>query len=199
MNKKKIVFATNNQHKIKEIHQAISDEFTILNLKEIGFYEDIEEPFDTLEENAQAKTSTIYNRMGYNCFADDTGLEIDALQGKPGVFSARYAGPEGNPENNIKKVLKEMEGVANRSARFRTVISLILEGEEYFFEGKVEGEILTSKHGAGGFGYDPVFKPKGYSQSFAEMPLELKNTISHRGKAVKKLVEFLRKLQLDNQ
>ena len=170
-----------------------------MNLKEIGFYEDIEEPFDTLEENAQAKTSTIYNRMGYNCFADDTGLEIDALQGKPGVFSARYAGPEGNPENNIKKVLKEMEGVANRSARFRTVISLILEGEEYFFEGKVEGEILTSKHGAGGFGYDPVFKPKGYSQSFAEMPLELKNTISHRGKAVKKLVEFLRKLQLDNQ
>jgi XTP/dITP diphosphohydrolase len=136
MNKKKIVFATNNQHKIKEIHQAISDEFTILNLKEIGFYEDIEEPFDTLEENAQAKTSTIYNRMGYNCFADDTGLEIDALQGKPGVFSARYAGPEGNPENNIKKCLKKWKASPIAAQDSGPLFRLSLKAKNTFSRGR---------------------------------------------------------------
>ncbi len=190
---KTIIFATHNKHKTKEIKSAVGDNYEILSLEDLDFHEEIEEPFDTLEENANAKSSFIHQRFGKSCFADDTGLEIDALDGRPGVFSARYAGEDGNSENNIRKVLKELEGVEKRSARFRTVISLILDGKEHLFEGVAEGEILTEKQGSDGFGYDPVFRPQGYKQSFAEMPLDLKNKISHRGKAVRKLVEFLKK------
>lgn len=192
MNNKKIVFATNNPHKIKEITQAVGNTFEILSLKDIGFHKDIEEPYETLAENARVKSSTIYQQFGYNCFADDTGLEIDALEGKPGVFSARYAGPQCISKDNINKVLSQLKDITNRKARFRTVISLFLDGKEYQFEGMVEGEILDSLQGSDGFGYDPVFRPQGYRQSFAQMPLEEKNRISHRGQAVKKLTDFLK-------
>ncbi len=193
MNKNKIVFVTHNPNKIKEIKSAINNQIEIIGLKDLAFDDPIEEPYETLEENARAKSSVIWKRFGYNCFADDTGLEVDALNGRPGVRSARYAGEDGNAENNIQKLLKELEGVNNRTARFRTVISLFLNDREYLFEGKVEGTILKEKQGSGGFGYDPVFLPDGYDLSFAEMPLAEKNKISHRGKAVKKLIDFLSK------
>ncbi|MGM0566292.1 MAG: non-canonical purine NTP diphosphatase [Bacteroidota bacterium] len=193
MNKNKIVFVTNNPHKIKEIKSAIDNQIDIIGLKDLAFDEPIEEPYETLEENARAKSLVVWKRFGYDCFADDTGLEVDALNGRPGVRSARYAGEDGNAENNIQKLLKELEGVENRAARFRTVISLFLNGNEYIFEGTAEGNILKEKQGAEGFGYDPVFQPDGYDLSFAEMPLAEKNKISHRGKAVKKLIDFLSK------
>ena len=192
MNKNKIVFVTNNPHKIREINSAIDNKIEIMGLKDLGFDEPIEEPYDTLEENARAKSSVIWEKFGYDCFADDTGLEVDALNGRPGVRSARYAGEDGNAENNIQKLLEELKSIDNRQARFRTVISLFFNDREYLFEGVVEGTILKEKHGAGGFGYDPVFQPEGYDISFAEMPLEEKNKISHRGKAVRKLIEFLK-------
>ena len=191
MNKNKIVFVTNNPHKIREINSAMDEKIEIMGLKDLGFDEPIEEPYDTLEENARAKSSVIRKKFGYDCFADDTGLEVDALNGRPGVRSARYAGEDGNAENNIQKLLRELKGSENRTARFRTVISLFFNDREYLFEGVAEGIILKEKHGAGGFGYDPVFQPDGYDISFAEMPLEEKNKISHRGKAVKKLIDFL--------
>jgi len=193
LEKQTLVFATNNKHKLEELQKAVGDSFIIKSLKEIGFTEDIEEPFETLEENAYAKSSFINKKFGINCFADDTGLEILALNGEPGVYSARYAGEQCSFEDNMNKVLKKMENIKERKARFRTVISLILNGEEHQFTGIVNGVILESRHGEEGFGYDPIFRPDGFKESFAQMPLAVKNKISHRGLAVKKLIEFLLK------
>ena len=187
---KKLIFATNNPNKLAEIKSTVRT-FEVVGLKEMGIVEDIAETGSTLEENALIKSQYIYQKTGLSCFADDTGLEVEALVGKPGVYSARYAGKHATAENNMQKLLSEMEGQKNRNARFRTVISLILYGEEYSFEGKVVGEILYQKTGNGGFGYDPIFKPNGYDQSFAQMTMALKNEISHRGMAVKKLLHFL--------
>lgn len=188
-----LVFATNNPHKLKEIQAKVGDTFEIKSLNEINVSEDIPEPYETLKENAFNKARYIKEKYGYDCFADDTGLEIDVLNGRPGVFSARYAGPQCNFQDNVDKVLKEMAGQSTRKARFRSVIALIMDGNEYSFEGAVEGEILHEEHGNEGFGYDPVFRPEGFDLSFAEMGLDEKNKISHRGKAVARLTEFLRK------
>ena len=187
---KKLIFATHNPNKFAEIKSAVIS-FEIVGLKEMGIIEDIAETGSTLEENALIKSQYIYQKTGLSCFADDTGLEVDALDAKPGVYSARYAGEHATAEENMLKLLSEMEGQKNRNAHFRTVISLILNGKKYYFEGQVEGEILHQKTGVDGFGYDPIFKPKGYDQSFAQMTLEQKNEISHRGVAVKKLIHFL--------
>ena len=187
---KKLIFATHNPNKLLEIKSAVKS-FEVLGLKEMGLHDDIAETGSTLEENALIKSQYIYQKTGLSCFADDTGLEVDALGGRPGVYSARYAGEHATAEENMQKLLSEMEGQKNRNACFRTVISLILNEEEYFFEGKVVGEILLQKTGDDGFGYDPIFKPTGFDQSFAEMTMELKNEISHRGMAVKKLLHFL--------
>jgi len=190
---KELVFVTNNLHKLKEISEIIGDEFRIISLAEIGCYDDIPEDAATLEGNASYKARYVYNKYGRDCFADDTGLEIDTMEGRPGVRSARYAGEDCNPENNIRKVLGEMEGQTERQARFRTVISLIRKGMEVQFEGTVEGVILYEKRGKEGFGYDPVFLPDGYQLSFAEMPLEEKNKISHRARATRKLTDHLKR------
>ncbi len=187
----KLVFATNNQHKLKELQEILGDEFELLSLKQIGFDEEIPEDQDTLEGNASQKAFYVYNKYGYNCFADDTGLEIDALNGEPGVYSARYAGESKSPELNMNKVLEKLSKIKNRQARFRTMISLVINGEEKQFEGIVEGEILSERKGTEGFGYDPIFKPIGYKETFAEMDMKIKNQISHRGRAVKKLVDYL--------
>ncbi len=189
----KLVFATNNKHKIEEVAPLIQSHFQLLSLADIQCFEEIEEPHDTLKDNAFEKAHFVFNRYNYNCFADDTGLEIDALGGRPGVYSARYAGESCSFQDNVKKVLKEMKGKKNRSARFKTVIALIIDGKEYNFEGVVEGEIIDQQSGSDGFGYDPIFRPLGYKETFAEMPLEEKNKISHRGLASKKLIEFLNK------
>jgi len=189
-----LVFATNNKHKLEEIQKAIGNKFTIKSLKDIGFSGDIPETHETLEENALEKSHYILDRYNVDVFADDTGLEIEALNGEPGVYSARYAGESCNFNDNMDKVLQKLEGVENRKARFRTVISLILNNKEYQFEGIVNGKITKTKHGVEGFGYDPIFRPEGYNETFAEMSIELKNEISHRGRAVKKLVEFLNKI-----
>jgi XTP/dITP diphosphohydrolase len=189
--KRKLVFATNNLNKLKEVRNVEGLNFEILSLNDIGFSGDIPEDFDTLKENALQKARVINEFSAMDCFADDTGLEIDALDGRPGVFSARYAGPQCNSEDNINKVLKELRGKAKRTGRFRTVIALIIDGEEYFFESTVEGEILAERHGREGFGYDPIFLPLCYTQSFAEMDIAFKNKISHRAKAVRKLIKFL--------
>ena len=187
---KKLIFATHNPNKLKEIKSAVNS-FEVVGLNEMGIHEDIAETGKTLEENALIKSQYIYHKTGLSCFADDTGLEVDALGGRPGVLSARYAGEQATAEDNTQKLLSKMEGQKNRNAHFRTVISLILNGKKYYFEGQVEGEILHQKTGVDGFGYDPIFKPKGYDQSFAQMTLEQKNEISHRGVAVKKLIHFL--------
>lgn len=187
-----LVFATNNAHKLMEIRKIIPSGFEVEGLKDIGCEEDIPETAETLEGNADIKALFVYERYSRNCFADDTGLEVDALGGRPGVYSARYAGEDGNADKNIIKLLSEMRGVAERKARFRTVISLIIDGKIMHFEGIVEGSILNEPSGVEGFGYDPVFLPDGYEQSFAEMDLELKNSISHRGRAVRKLIEYLK-------
>lgn len=190
----KLVFATNNQHKLFEVQKLLGESIDLLSLKDINCADEIPEDYYTLEENALQKAQYIFQKYNLDCFADDTGLEIEALNGEPGVLSARYAGNSKDSEANMKKVLQDLEGKLNRKARFRTVISLILNKKEYLFEGIVEGEILTQKTGQDGFGYDPIFKPNGYSESFAEMSIEEKNTISHRAMATKKLVEFLRNL-----
>jgi XTP/dITP diphosphohydrolase len=189
-----LVFATNNAHKLVEVRNVVGNRFTIRSLADIGCFDDIPETADTLEGNASIKSKYIYDKYGVDCFADDTGLEVVYLGGKPGVWSARYAGDEHNHENNIQKLLMEMEGASNRKARFRTVISLIISRTEFFFEGVVTGTILNEKNGDKGFGYDPVFQPDGFSTSFAEMDLEVKNKISHRGVAVRKLAAFLETL-----
>ena len=189
--KMKLVFATNNKHKLEEISRILGARFEIVSLEEIGCREDIPEDYETLQENALQKARYVKEHYGYDCFADDTGLEIEALGNRPGVYSARYAGPAKDSQANMRKVLEEMEGQGNRRARFRTVIALLWEGREYCFEGEVCGEILTAQQGQTGFGYDPIFRPEGYAESFAEMPMDEKNSISHRGRAVGKLVDFL--------
>ena len=187
----KIVFATNNAHKLQEVAQVVGDKFELATLRECGITEDIPENEPTLEGNALAKARYVYERTGLNCFADDTGLEVEALGGAPGVRSARYAGDEHDFDANNALLLKNLEGESNRKARFRTVIALILGGEAYLFEGIVEGTIIDHMSGTEGFGYDPMFVPEGEIRTFAEMSAEEKNAISHRGRAVAKLVEFL--------
>lgn len=194
-----LVFATNNPHKLEEISNMLGDPFRLLGLKELDISEDIPEDFATLEENASQKAWYIYDRYQKNCFADDTGLEVERLNGAPGVYSARYS-RLGDPvyqdleiaEANIRKLLDNLAGSSNRKARFRTVISLVLNGEEFKFEGIVDGEIVRDRSGSEGFGYDPVFRPEGYDVTFAEMALQEKNRISHRARAVEKLITFLR-------
>lgn len=187
----KLIFATNNQHKADEIRAALKEGFGILTLKEAGIEKDIPEPYDTLEENASAKSHAIYQMTGLDCFSEDTGLEVDALDGEPGVRSARYAGDNRSFDANIEKLLANLASENNRKARFRTVISLLMNGKETFFEGICEGTITKTRKGMNGFGYDPVFIPDGSERSFAEMNMEEKNIFSHRNKAVKKLVAFL--------
>lgn len=194
LNMQDIVFATNNQHKLEEIRRIVGGKFRILSLKEIGCEEDIPETADTLEGNALMKARFVKEHYGYDCFADDTGLMVDALGGAPGVYSARYAGPGHDSAANMALLLKNLDGVTERSARFVTVIALILNGQEMTFEGRVEGEILTVPAGTSGFGYDPVFKPTESSVSFAEMSADAKNAISHRGRATAKLMTYLTSL-----
>ena len=189
-----IIFATNNLHKIEEIKKIVPSDFNIITLKEAGINQDIPEPHDTLEENAREKSSVIHKLTQQNCFSEDTGLEVAALNGAPGVKSARYAGEGKNFEDNTNKLLQNMQGKEDRSARFRTVISLIWDNEEYYFEGVSEGRIIDVPRGERGFGYDPVFVPKGSDKTFAEMSLEEKNTFSHRRIATDKLVEFLKEM-----
>ena len=187
---KKLIFATNNPNKLAEIKSAVKT-FEVVGLKEMGIHEDIAETGATLEENALIKSKYIFQKTGLDCFADDTGLEVKALNGRPGVHSARYAGSNCSAADNMDKLLNELYNHDDRSANFRTVISLILNGEKYYFEGEVMGDILSQKKGVDGFGYDPIFQPKGFSASFAEMSMTQKNEISHRGIAVKKLIQFL--------
>lgn len=188
---KTLVFATNNKHKLEEISSLTARGFHIVSLAETGCTEDIPETEPTLEGNALLKARYVHSRYGHDCFADDTGLEIDALDGRPGVYSARYGGKTHDFEANMDKVLEEMKGMNNRKARFRTVIALIMDGKESLFEGIVEGNMLTERHGAAGFGYDPIFQPLGSNLTFAEMTMEEKNTMSHRARAVSKLAAFL--------
>lgn len=192
--KKKLVFATNNAHKLEEIRSMLGNRIEISSLADIHCQADIPETADTLEGNARQKAMYIYENYGLDCFADDTGLEVEALGGAPGVYSARYAGGEGHDSQaNMNKLLKEMEEKSNRKAQFRTIISLIEKGEEKQFEGIVKGEIIREKKGESGFGYDPVFQPEGYHETFAELGNEIKNKISHRAHAVKALCEYLLK------
>lgn len=193
LNSHKLVFATNNLNKIKEIKALIPDHIELLSLNDIGCKEDIPETSATIEGNALQKAQYVKEKYGYDCFADDTGLEVKALDGAPGVYSARYAGDQKNNEENIDKILQELSDKSDRTARFKTVIALILDGEEHSFEGICEGEILKKRIGEEGFGYDPVFQPIGYSKTFAEMSLKEKSEISHRGRATRKLIEFLSK------
>lgn len=191
--KKKLVFATNNAHKLDEISSILGEKVELLSLKDIHCHVDIPETADTLEGNAMLKAEYIYKNYGLDCFADDTGLEVEALNGAPGVYSARYAGgEEHNAEANMQKLLQNMQGVQNRKAQFRTAICLILDGKKHLFEGIVKGEIIKEKRGSSGFGYDPIFVPEGYTNTFAEMGNETKNKISHRALAVEKLCRFLK-------
>lgn len=189
---KKLVFATNNAHKLEEIRAILGSKVEVLSLKDIRCDADIPETADTLEGNAALKAEYIYQHYGLDCFADDTGLEVEALNGAPGVYSARYAGGEGHDsEANMKKLLAELKGIANRNARFRTAICLIESGEKRLFEGIVNGSIIEEKRGDSGFGYDPIFVPEGYTETFAEMGNEEKNKISHRARAVEQLCKYL--------
>ena len=190
----KLVFAKNNLHKLKEVQEMLSNSIEVLSLKDIGCFEDIEETESTLEGNAKLKADYITKKYGFDCFADDTGLEVEALNGDPGVYSARYAGEHGNAEKNMEKLLIELKNKSNRKAKFKTIIALNLTNKQYLFEGICEGEILNEKTGEKGFGYDPIFKPSSASCSFAEMNSEEKNIISHRGIAIQKLVKFLNSL-----
>jgi XTP/dITP diphosphohydrolase len=189
-----LVFATNNKHKLEELQALLGNKIKLLSLKDIGCFEDIPEEQATLEGNANQKSAYVFDKYGHNCFADDTGLEIEALNGEPGVYSARYAGEEKSAEANMGKVLQNLTEINNRNARFRTVISLIIGGKEEQFEGFVEGEIIKDRKGGEGFGYDPIFQPKGFDTTFAEMDLKEKNIISHRGRAVQKLIKHLQTL-----
>jgi len=190
----KLIFATNNKNKLKEIKDVLGPDFQLFSLDDIGYQPEIPENHKTLEGNATEKARCIYMKYKIPTFADDTGLEIDVLNGEPGVFSARYAGKEKNSNANMDKVLKKLHGVRNRNAQFRTVISLIYRGKEILFEGIVKGNILERKHGNLGFGYDPIFQPYGFKKTFAEMSLEEKNRISHRANAIRKLVDYLNAL-----
>ncbi len=187
----KICFATNNVKKIEEVKAALGSDFEIISLQDIGCFEELPETGDTLNHNAFQKARFVKDKYGVDCFADDTGLEVESLNGDPGVYSGRYSGEPRSDERNIELLLKNLAGIENRMARFRTVIALILDGKEYAFEGTASGEIIEWKIGTSGFGYDPIFRPDGFSQTFAELSLTEKNRISHRGKAVKALIEFL--------
>ncbi|MDR0368175.1 MAG: non-canonical purine NTP diphosphatase [Bacteroidales bacterium] len=190
-----LIFASNNKHKLDEVRALLAGKnYRIISLGEAGCHDEIPEEQPDLLGNALQKARYVYHKYQQNCFADDTGLEIDALDGRPGVYSARYAGEHCSFEDNMNKVLQEMETVSDRKACFKTVIALILDGKEYIFEGKVNGMILTEKHGEEGFGYDPIFRPEGFSTSFAQMTLEEKNSISHRGRALANLTDFLNTL-----
>ncbi len=191
----KLVFATNNQNKLEEVQKMLPSSIELLSLKNINCYDEIEESASTLEGNAKIKANFITKKFNYNCFADDTGLEIESLNNRPGVYSARFAGEPSNSDNNMKKVLLELKEKRNRNAQFRTSICLNLNGKQFLFNGICKGEILPSKQGEKGFGYDPIFKPNDYNKSFAEMSSEEKNKISHRGIAIRKLVDFLTKIQ----
>ena len=188
---KKIVFATNNQHKLQEVKEVLGDTIEIVSLAELNCFDEIPETANTLEGNALIKAEYIYNKFSLNCFADDTGLEVEALDGAPGVFSARYAGEENNAIANMQKLLANMSVKTNKNARFRTVIAYIEQGKIQYFEGMIEGKIATEPKGKAGFGYDPVFIPNGYQQSFAELGTDEKNKISHRALAVNKFAQFL--------
>lgn len=188
---KKIVFATNNKHKLNEIRKITAGKIEILSLSDIECNEEIEETGTTLEENALIKAHYVKSKYGYDCFADDTGLEVECLNGEPGVYSSRYAGPDCNPDDNMNKLLNEMQGSGNRNAQFRTVIAAILNGSEHLFEGVVKGKITENKRGSNGFGYDPVFIPNGYNHTFGELSNEIKNGISHRAVAMEKFTAFL--------
>jgi XTP/dITP diphosphohydrolase len=187
----KICFATNNSKKIEEVKAALGSDFEIVSLQDIGCVDELPETGDTLDYNAFEKARYVKENFGTDCFADDTGLEVEALGGAPGVYSGRFAGEPRSDERNVELLLKKMQGISNRKAKFRTVIALILDGKEYSFEGIAKGEILEKRVGFGGFGYDPVFRPTGFSETFAELTLTEKNEISHRGKAVRALISFL--------
>ena len=191
--KKKFVFATNNAHKLEEVTAILGDKIELLSMKDIHCHADIPETADTLEGNALLKARYIFENYNMDCFADDTGLEVETLNGAPGVYSARYAGDAHNSEANMRKLLQDMEGIENRKAQFRTVFALIINGKEHLFEGIVKGEITKHRCGSSGFGYDPVFIPEGYTQTYAEMGNTLKNKISHRALATNKLCNFLSK------
>jgi XTP/dITP diphosphohydrolase len=190
----KIVFASNNQNKILEIQSMLPNSIQILSLESIGCLEEIPETSDTIEGNAILKANYVTENYGFDCFADDTGLEVEALNGEPGVYSARYAGEQRNADDNMNKLLNELADKTNRSAQFKTVIALNLKGKQYLFEGIASGEIIKEKIGTGGFGYDPIFKPTNYDKTFAQLSLDIKNEISHRGKATKALLEFLQNI-----
>ncbi|MBO5787068.1 MAG: non-canonical purine NTP diphosphatase [Bacteroidaceae bacterium] len=190
----KLVFATNNRHKLDEVRAIVGDKIEILSLNDIGCHDDIPETADTLQGNALIKARYIYEKYGTDCFADDTGLEVEALGGEPGVYSARYAGEECDSEANMKKLLHNLTGKKNRNAQFRTVIALIMGGEEKLFNGIVKGSITEEKRGDSGFGYDPIFIPEGFSESFAQMGSDQKNSISHRYRATRQLSDYLKEL-----
>lgn len=188
----KLVFATNNKHKLQEVRDIVGDRVEVLSLADIDCHDDIPETADTLQGNALIKARHIYEKYGLDCFADDTGLEVEAIDGAPGVYSARYAGEDCDSEANMRKLLENLTGKTNRNAQFRTVIALIINGEEMLFNGIVKGTIATEKKGDSGFGYDPVFVPEGYSESFAQMSGEMKNSMSHRFRATRQLADFLK-------
>lgn len=187
----RIVFATNNEHKLDEIKKISKGQLHILSLSDINCHDEIPETGNTLKENALIKAQFVKDKYGIDCFADDTGLEVEALSGAPGIYSSRYAGPNGDSEDNMQKLLQDLQEKENRSAQFRTVIALILNGKEHYFEGIISGEIVPQKEGTNGFGYDPIFRPVGYDKTFGELPQEIKNTLSHRAIATQKLVTFL--------
>ena len=189
---KTLIFATNNSHKLQEVNSMLEGIVSVHSLKEMGLEGDIPETSPTLEGNALQKATWVWERCHQDCFADDTGLEVEALDGRPGVYSARYAGEHCSFDDNVNKMLREMEGVTNRKACFRTVVCLIENGTPRYFEGRVDGKILTERYGEQGFGYDPIFMPDRFAISFAEMPLEVKNRISHRGRAISQLVDYLK-------
>jgi XTP/dITP diphosphohydrolase len=189
---RKLVFATNNAHKLEEVRAVLENKIEIISLNELGCYDDIPETADTLEGNALIKAEYVFNKFGMACIADDTGLEVEALNGEPGVYSARYGGEPHNAQKNMQKLLTNLKGIENRKARFRTVIVLKDAERQLYFEGTIHGHISETPSGAAGFGYDPVFVPDGYDKSFAELGAELKNKISHRALAVEKLVQFLK-------
>ena len=190
----KIVFASNNQNKIIEIQSMLPESIQIVSLESIGCFEEIPETSETIEGNAILKANYVTQNYGFDCFADDTGLEVEAINGEPGVYSARYAGKQRNADDNMNKLLNELADKTNRTAQFKTVIALNLNGKQYLFEGIASGEIITEKIGLGGFGYDPIFKPTNYDETFAQLSLDIKNEISHRGKATNALLEFLQNI-----
>ena len=193
-NMEQLLFVTHNAHKSEEVKAIVGNNFEVMNLSEINFFDEIPETGNTFKENALQKAKFLHDRLGCNCFADDTGLEVDALNGEPGVYSARYAGEPSNTQRNIEKLLENLKGKENRKAQFTTVIAVILNNEIYFFEGAISGQIIDNQRGEGGFGYDSVFIPDGYDKTFAELPAEVKNSISHRAVAMQKFKEFINNL-----